>query len=192
MARILPHRLVLPDLQNLHSLHSGVLESVSRFLVLRWLGYVLESNNVVARFYVCNALANGLDNASTLVPENDGESTLGVLAGECVGICVADTGVVDLNADLMGPRGKNLDILDGKVLAGFPGDCGLFQSVHLSEFPADLISSLRALPLRNACMLCGSAKRQALDVVTDDKQKSSMRAAITELENKKLQNVPCR
>lgn len=83
-----------------------MLESVSRFLVLRWLGYVLESNNVVARFYVCNALANGLDNASTLVPENDGESTLGVLAGECVGICVADTGVVDLNADLMGPRGR--------------------------------------------------------------------------------------
>jgi hypothetical protein len=29
VARILPQRLVLPDLQNLHSLHSGVLEIIS-------------------------------------------------------------------------------------------------------------------------------------------------------------------
>ena len=60
--------------------------------------------------------------------EDDGEGTLGVLAGQCVGICVADTGVVDLNADLMGLWGSNLDILDREVLAGFPGNGSLSKS----------------------------------------------------------------
>jgi hypothetical protein len=125
VARILPQRLVFPDLQNLHSLHSGVLTAVSsrRIFVS---DYILEGNDVVTGLYVCDALTNGLDNTSTLVPEDDGESTLRVLAGQCVGICVADTGVVDLNADLVGPWWEDFDILDGKVLAGFPGNGGLF------------------------------------------------------------------
>jgi hypothetical protein len=38
---------------------------------------------------------------------------------------MADTSVVDLNADLMGPRRPNLDILDAQVLASLPGDGGL-------------------------------------------------------------------
>jgi hypothetical protein len=41
---------------------------------------------------------------------------------------VADTGVVDLNADLMGPWGSDLDILDREVLAGFPGNGSLSKS----------------------------------------------------------------
>ena len=81
---------------------------------------------MVTGLYVCDALTNGLDNTSTLMPEDDRESTLGVLAGQCVGICVADTGVVDLNADLVGPGWEDFDILNGKVLAGFPGNGGLF------------------------------------------------------------------
>ena len=89
---------------------------------------VLESNDVVAGLYVCDALTDRLDDTSTLVSEDDGENTLRVLAGQCVGICVADTGVVDLNADLMGPRGSNLDILDREVLAGFPGNGSLSKS----------------------------------------------------------------
>ena len=35
---------------------------------------------------VGHTLTDGLDDASTFVSEDDGESTLGVLAGECVGI----------------------------------------------------------------------------------------------------------
>ena len=84
---------------------------------------------MVTGLHVCDTLTNGLDDTSTLVSEDDGESTLGVLAGQCVGICVADTGVVDLNADLVGPGGSDLDILDGEVLASFPGNGGLFWSV---------------------------------------------------------------
>ena len=87
--------------------------------------YILQGNNVVARLHVCDALTDGLDDTSTLVPEDDGESTLRVLARQCVGICVADTSVVDLDADLVGPGGRDLDILNGEVLAGFPGNCGL-------------------------------------------------------------------
>ena len=83
---------------------------------------------MVTGLHVCDTLTNGLDDTSTLVSEDDGEGTLGVLAGQCVGICVADTGVVDLNADLMGLWGSNLDILDREVLAGFPGNGSLSKS----------------------------------------------------------------
>lgn len=41
---------------------------------------------MVARLDVCDALTNGLDDTSTLVTEDNGESTLGILAGERVGI----------------------------------------------------------------------------------------------------------
>lgn len=34
--------------------------------------------------------------------------------------CVADTGVKDLDANLVGFRGGNLDILNGKWLSGSP------------------------------------------------------------------------
>ena len=84
---------------------------------------------MVTGLHVCDTLTNGLDDTSTLVSEDDGEGTLGVLAGQCVGICVADTGVVDLNADLVGPGVSDLDILNGEVLASFPGNGGLFWSV---------------------------------------------------------------
>jgi hypothetical protein len=47
---------------------------------------VLESDNVVTRLDVGDALADRLDNTGTLVSKDNGESTLGVLAGESVGI----------------------------------------------------------------------------------------------------------
>ena len=74
--------------------------------------YVLKGDDVVTRLYICDTLTNRLDDTSTLVPKDNRESTLRILARECVGICVADTGVVDLNADLVGPRGCNFDILN--------------------------------------------------------------------------------
>lgn len=80
--------------------------------------------------------------------EDNGEGTLGVLSGECIGIYgrsvqlshltdrspprqieirtrVADTSVEDLDTDLVGLRRSDLDIFDGKWLASFPGDGGL-------------------------------------------------------------------
>jgi hypothetical protein len=38
---------------------------------------------------------------------------------------MTDTGVVDLDADLVCLGWCNLDVLDGEVLACLPGDCGL-------------------------------------------------------------------
>lgn len=49
-------------------------------------GNVLKSDDVVADLDGGHTLADGLDDTGTLVTEDDGESTLGVLAGKCVGI----------------------------------------------------------------------------------------------------------
>lgn len=82
---------------------------------------------MVARLHVCDALTHRLHDASTLVSQNNGESTLGVFARQCVGIGVAHTSVVDLNTDLVGFGGSDLDVLNGEVLAGLPGDSGLYM-----------------------------------------------------------------
>lgn len=42
---------------------------------------------MVTGLYVGNALTDRLDVAGTLVAKDNGEGALGVLAGECVGIC---------------------------------------------------------------------------------------------------------
>ncbi len=88
-------------------------------------GLVLESHHVVAGLHVSDALAHRLDDAGALVPQNDGESTLWVLSGERVGICVADPGVVDLDADLVGLGRRYLYILNAQFLSGFPGNGSL-------------------------------------------------------------------
>lgn len=49
--------------------------------------WCVEGNDVVADLYVCDALADGLDNTGALMTENNREGSLGVLAGESVGIC---------------------------------------------------------------------------------------------------------
>lgn len=87
--------------------------------------YSLKSNDVVTGLHVGHALTHRLDDASTLVSQDNGERALGVLAGQGVGIGVADAGVVDLDTDLVGLGRGNLNVLDGEVLAGFPGDSGL-------------------------------------------------------------------
>lgn len=46
--------------------------------------------------------------------------------------CVADTGVVNLDSDLMGLGRSDLDILNGQFLASFPGD-GSLASYGLDE-----------------------------------------------------------
>lgn len=89
---------------------------------------------MLARLHVCDSLANRLDNARALVSQDDGESTFGVLSREGVGIGVADAGVVDLDADLVGLGGSNLNVLDGEVLAGLPGDGSLWMVSVWSSF----------------------------------------------------------
>jgi hypothetical protein len=154
--------------------------------------HVLESNNVVTRLHICDALTNGLNDTSTLVPEDDGEGTLGVLARQCVGICVADTGVVDLNADLVGLGGCDLDILNGEILAGFPGNGGLFWSVQL--LGPFVISFLRSPRLSAAQCLSTRADPQApsLEWRHNAGQRSSGSNHVAKLKDTKLQNVPCR
>jgi hypothetical protein len=131
---------------------------------------VLERNNVVARLYIGDTLTNRLDVSGTFVTEDNGKGTLGVLAGECVGICVADTGVVDLDADFMGPGRENLNLLDGEVLAGFPSNCSLVKSVpvfclrHLHVCGSRTCASARHLckssadPHAKAAMHCERGK----------------------------------
>jgi hypothetical protein len=80
---------------------------------------------VIAGLHVCDALADGLDDTSTLVAEDNGEGALGVLAREGVGVCMADAGVVDLDADLVGAGRQYLDVLIAELLAGAPGNGGL-------------------------------------------------------------------
>lgn len=47
---------------------------------------VLKSNDIVAGLHGGDALADRLDDTSTLVTEDDGESTFRVLSGESVGV----------------------------------------------------------------------------------------------------------
>lgn len=139
VARILPQRLVLPDLQNLHSLHSGVLGVLASWFRRRGRREsLLECYDVVAGLDGGDPRADGLDDTGSLVTEDDGESTLGVLSGQSVGIylvsvrcfllpkhsrnrtCVADSSVVDLNADFVGLGWSNLNVLDSERLSSFP------------------------------------------------------------------------
>ena len=87
--------------------------------------YLLEGNNVVSGLHVGDTLADRLYDTGTFVSENNWKGTLGILAREGVCVGVTYTSVVDLNSDLVGPWWGDLDILNGKILAGFPGDGGL-------------------------------------------------------------------
>ena len=48
---------------------------------------VLERDDTVTGLDRCHIVADRLDDAGTLVAENDGEGALWILAGERVGIC---------------------------------------------------------------------------------------------------------
>lgn len=47
---------------------------------------VLKSNDVITRLHVGDTLTNRLDNTSSFVSQDDGESSLRVLAGQSIGI----------------------------------------------------------------------------------------------------------
>jgi hypothetical protein len=120
---------------------------------------VLERNDVVARLYIGDALSDRLNVTGTLMTEDNGESTLGVFARECVRVGMADTSVVDLDTDFVGSGRKDLNLLDGEVLAGFPGNCSLwFWSAPivfvLYSRPCCPVTSARC---RASRIMCGSA-----------------------------------
>jgi hypothetical protein len=57
------------------------------------------------------------------------------MAGPIAGLTgVADTSVVNLNADLVGLGGSDLDILDGERLAGSPGNGSLNNKTAQLDF----------------------------------------------------------
>lgn len=93
-------------------------------LALSTLGSV-QGNDVIANLDIGHTLADALDDTSTLVSENDGESTLRISTRQGVGVSVADTGEGELDADLMGTGRQNLDILNRQRLAGLPGNGSL-------------------------------------------------------------------
>jgi hypothetical protein len=51
-----------------------------------WNGHILESDNMITRLHVGNSFSNRLDDTSTLMAKYNRERSLGVLAGQCVGI----------------------------------------------------------------------------------------------------------
>jgi hypothetical protein len=63
-----------------------VLDNVSLVLQGRG-GGILESDDIVANLHVGNALTDRLNDTGALVTEDNGECALGVLSGQCVGIC---------------------------------------------------------------------------------------------------------
>lgn len=104
---------------------------------------ILEGNHVISGLDRGDALTHRLDYTRALVSEDNREGPLGVLSGEGVGICpgvswvmgqrgqrdstcVTDTGVVYLDANLVGLGRGDFDVLDGEGLGSTPGDGGLF------------------------------------------------------------------
>jgi hypothetical protein len=79
------------------------------------------------------------------VAEHDGKGTLGVLARQGVGIGMADTGMVDLDADLVGLGGSDFDILNGEGFASAPGDGRLALGVRMVKMRT---MDLEVLPCR--------------------------------------------
>ena len=84
VALIFPQRFVLPDLQNLHSLHSGVLHKSSVTAFRDQVADILKRNNVISRLDRGDALPNGFYDTSTLMAKNNRESSLGILSRKCV------------------------------------------------------------------------------------------------------------
>lgn len=58
---------------------------------------------------------------------------------------MADTSVVNLNADLVGLRWGYFDVLEGEVLASFPGDGGLAAMSCLSSLLLALARTLQVI-----------------------------------------------
>lgn len=131
VARILPQRFVLPDLQNLHSPHSGVLKRqiVSSATSCFNIRDILECHNVVSRLHIRHTFTNRLDDSSAFMTKNYWERPFGILPRECVCIytfsayvpcfhglaectCMTDSSIVDLYPDFVCFWCLNFDVLN--------------------------------------------------------------------------------
>lgn len=105
-------------------------------------GYILECDNIVSSFDICDALADRLDDTCPLMTEDYRKSAFWVLPRQCVCICgfsaylnassfvfertgMADTSVVYFDADFMCFWCADFDVLDNKIFARFPSNSGL-------------------------------------------------------------------
>ena len=80
---------------------------------------------MVTRLDVCYTLTHRFYDTGSLMAQDDGKSTLGILSGQCVSVRMADSCVVNFNSNFVGLGGSDLDILDAEGLASLPGDGGL-------------------------------------------------------------------
>jgi hypothetical protein len=95
-----------PDLQNLHSPHSGVYSGIT------W----------IAGFDAGHAGADFLDDAAALVTEDHREHAFGIGAGQRESVGVAHAGGDDANEHFACLRPLKIDLLDAQGFACFPGD----------------------------------------------------------------------
>ncbi len=102
------HRLVLPDLQNLHSPHSAVYSGITWSPTL--------------------TLVTPSPTASTMPPpfvaQDAGEHAFRILAGQGEGVGVADAGGDDAHQHLAGLRRRDVHLDDLQRLVGGEGDGG--------------------------------------------------------------------
>lgn len=80
---------------------------------------------MIAWLHACHALANGFDDASTLVSKHDWKGAFRIFARESVCICVTDAGVVDFDSDFVSSRRLDFDLFDAEVFASFPRNSSL-------------------------------------------------------------------
>jgi hypothetical protein len=122
----------LPLLHSLHSPHSGLLSCFvscrnhgkEAFGLLFVLSYVLEGDDIIANFDTRHSRTDALNDTGSFVAEHDGESALGILSTESIGICVTKSIVVNSNSHLVGSGRTDLDFLNAQVLASGPGNGG--------------------------------------------------------------------
>jgi hypothetical protein len=120
VARTAWHRLVLPDLQNLHSPHSAVYSGITWSPTLR----------------ASHAFADRLDDAAAFVAEDGRGNAFRVVAGQREGIGVANAGGDDAHQHLAGLRRFDINFNDLQRLVGGKGNGGAGFDRHGRPLPA--------------------------------------------------------
>lgn len=83
----------------------------------------VHGHNVIAGRETQHSFAATLHNAGTLVTEDDGENTLGIMTAQRRGVRMTNARCDNANAHFVGFRRCHLDRFDGERLAFGPGDC---------------------------------------------------------------------
>jgi hypothetical protein len=80
----------------------------------------LESHDMVPRLDICYALANTLNDTSTLVAEDYGKGAFRIFPGECICIGMTNSSVIYLDSNFVSTGRFHFDVFNCQVLAGFP------------------------------------------------------------------------